>query len=498
MERVSLGALRRSVLQQLPYELFAKRHPHLGDKSREPLKSLLYDADPEVAAEWEEHASGVRPIVHHRLLQLLEDFLKIKVSNGSALERSFYAEMTPSQLLTRLLQRRPLAFLNPDDEWVLRSREQGFGGWETIGTSEDGTWGEGGSLRLASLLSYDEVALSALVSVAVPTHFVNAGSRTNSGRPDAAGSFERRGVYVGCVGARFEREGVMEWAHLMVTPEQNTPAKGYGPPPEDGASAAMASPEARQRRLLLRAWANFYGRTHLPTHEEALQRRAADPGAYLLIPGGVGGASCLLDIELYKARIRAVAEPFLLDANRRAREANARAYVHVVGLGLGAWMVDQRQGAYIVDAYADVLAAHPMPHIGVVDFSWFPEDVRACGGAGHNERFVPAAGAAAAAASAAAPTIVFSRRNPADRLPPPAPNEPPWLLVAMYAWDGNSYPGNEFWLGLWSASGDPAAACCSTITLLQNPDVNPTRLSGDAAVVYGPGETVGSLPRARA
>ena len=38
-----------------------------------------------------------------------------------------------------------------------------------------------------------------------------------------------------------------------------------------------------------------------------------------------------------------VIEPFLIDANERAAKANKRAYVHAVGLGLGVWMVHQRQ-----------------------------------------------------------------------------------------------------------------------------------------------------------
>merc|ERR1712071_465860 len=62
--------------------------------------------------------------------------------------------------------------------------------------------------------------------------------------------------------------------------------------------------------------------------------------------------------------------------------------------------------------------------------------------------------------------VVFSRRNPGE---PVAGDE---LLVAMYAWDGNAFPGNEFWDGHLDNSGDPAAACCSAIAILQNPDLN--------------------------
>ena len=43
----------------------------------------------------------------------------------------------------------------------------------------------------------------------------------------------------------------------------------------------------------------------------------------------------------------------------------------------------------------------------------------------------------------------------------------------MFAWDGNAYIGNEYWDGMLSASGDPAAASCSFIPELLNPDINP-------------------------
>ena len=78
---------------------------------------------------------------------------------------------------------------------------------------------------------YDEMALSALLSMCSPCVFVNNGSRENQGRlAKDASSYERYGVYVGQVGARFEQKRLMEARHMVVTPTQNTIANGYGPP----------------------------------------------------------------------------------------------------------------------------------------------------------------------------------------------------------------------------------------------------------------------------
>ena len=52
--------------------------------------------------------------------------------------------------------------------------------------------------------------------------------------------------------------------------------------------------------------------------------------------------------------------------------------------------------------------------------------------------------------------IRISKRDPADKLTGADSDK---LLVAMFAWDGNSYVGNEYWGGSLSASGSEFACC---------------------------------------
>lgn len=400
------------------------------------------------AREVEEHAAGVRPVLHAGVVPLIRAFLEVKGELGSPAEQAVYAGMDEVGFVSRLLAKRPLAFLNAFDRYLLRDGTSGIGGFELVG----GRY-ERPPLTLEDLLSYDEMAISALIGVSVPTHFISAGSRNNRAVPGEPGSFEPRGVYVGLVGARFEKPGRMEWQHVLVTPGQNTPANGYGPDADPAAAATR----------LCRAWAAFYGREHLPCYAEA----AADAsGRYLPTEGG------LFDTELYTRRIRASVEVFLREADQRAAASGQRAYAHAVGLGLGVWQLHPRQIGLTVEVYADALREVALPHLADVDFSWFG-GVNACGGVRDGETF---------ASGPNRVTIHFSQRDPAARLRGADAGK---LLVAMYAWDSNAFPGNEYWLGSLSASGDPAAACCSNLPELQNPDVNP-RVSGPYALTFGP------------
>ena len=77
--------------------------------------------------------------------------------------------------------------------------------------------------------------------------------------------------------------------------------------------------------------------------------------------------------------------------------------------------------------------------------------------------------------------IDYGRRAPAEYLDEPFEQ---CLTVAMYAWDSNSFPGNEYYHGMLSASGDPAAASCSTISFVQNSEINEENITGKNTGVY--------------
>ena len=84
--------------------------------------------------------------------------------------------------------------------------------------------------------------------------------------------------------------------------------------------------------------------------------------------------------------------------------------------------------------------------------------------------------------------IHFSRRDPFDKLNGDEAAEK--LIVASWAYDGNSFIGNEYWDNALTASGDPAAACCSQIAELLNPSINSMMSGANLHVALGDGRIV--------
>ena len=238
----------------------------------------------------------------------------------------------------------------------------------------------------------------------------------------------------------------------------------------------------------LSIWAKFYGIEYFPTVEEVQEEMKKGSKDYLEIPSF--RTVEYFNIRVFKERIRMSVEPFFFEAQQRAQTEKKSAVVRLVGIGLGVWMVTEEQTEWILDSVFDVVSSNDFPLICDIDFTWFPGPYKTCGGKSHGEFLSDKSGNKI--------RVLFTKNDPAQVL-----SDKNKLLVSSYAWDGNSLPGNEYWLGSLAASGgsicffifylflhlliiflDPAAACCSLIPTLQNPHINP-HLNGKTSLFFG-------------
>lgn len=362
----------------------------------------------------EKDAKGTTIIAHRGFPKLVQDFLSHKLLHGSEVEKTLYKSLSWREEISRLIEKRSLVFFLNTDYTVLQNGQHipnAAKDWDVVGTSKEQL---NSRLRLQDNLSYDEMMLSALIGISGSSYFINDGNRYNRAKPGLKGTFEERGVIIGLVGARFEREDRMESTYIL-------------PPVE----------KPRMHPELLQIWQKFLKvdpiGTNLTFHESA-----------------------------YQARIRISAEVLLWEANRRASEAGKKAYVYIVGLGLGVWQEKEIQSQLYVDVFFQLMKEHipQLTNLATVEFAWIevPETTK--------KKIIETMDKHGI-------EVLFSKRNPAAKLQGKKAEQ---LLVLSYAWDSNSFPGNEYWVNELDSSGDPAAACMSTISELHNPILNPRLL----------------------
>lgn len=389
-------------------------------------------ADPEAtSSQIFKDALQTRVILHRKVELLIEEFLDVKRTFGTAIEKNLYKIMTVQKFIQRLIVKRPLTFLSSSDYTVGRDGQEIQGAkqkWPLVGTET-----EQAPLLLKDYLSYDEIAISALIGVSSPTYFINSGSRYNASKQGEQGTYTERGVYVGLVGARFEIPNQMESRFLLADSKHCSPRRGYG----------YHNPPSTHDEAVLQMWARFY---------EIKDQKSEVYGFPVVdIP-----SRPTLRPDLYKRRIAVTVETFLLEAEERGKDAGMSVHAFIVGLGLGVWQYHSEQKTLYLDVIIEVIRRLNFSHVDVVEVSWVAQDYN-----GDTILIVPGVDAYKDV------MVVFTKQDPAVK------REGNRLLVASYAWDGNAFPGNEFWIGTLEASGDPAAVCCSTIGELQNPYINP-------------------------
>ncbi|KAJ3098299.1 hypothetical protein HDU97_004150 [Phlyctochytrium planicorne] len=472
---------------------FFAKHPAPVATNR--LETLLNDTpDAPLSAEAAESMiKGSHILSHDAIFRIaLPRFIRHKQQHGTSIEKSIYEHMTPELLVQRLITKRPLAFYGKGDKTLLRNGDvpkKPASQWKLVGSAtyepgskkrrdiiKESAGKEGPNIFNRDYLSYHEMQISALIGASVPTRFINAGERKNHGIPGEPQTFIEDGIYVGLVGPRFNGPNdCMESEYLLVTKDFSTEQNGFGPDGPD------LNPEAADRLSILaelfESQDDKSTRKHFPTFAQVqayIEKNPTTP-RYLQVSD-----TQYINMAAYKSRIALTAKTLLLEANARAKlpasslginpidntfatttaTSSILARVIIVGFGLGVWKRTPHQLEPFITSILSTIETTPLPNVGEIIFSWIAD--------APSTRTIQSA-------SGNTIRIEFSQGNPADK-----PEEPlvvdgverQRILVASYAWDGNSYPGNEYWFGQKSGSGDSAAACCSMISELMNPEIN--------------------------
>ena len=401
--------------------------------------------------------SFVHPAMHLEVARLMENFIQYKRVHGDMYEKDVYKTINSVEdLVTRCLSKRPMCFYGAED-YGLKKR-----GDYKLPRNFDNPLDD-----LENYINYDEMLVSALISVHSITPFINDGNRVNRGNPTDNTKHAKVGLYSALVGCRFEKSQHMEIQHMVIGPVQNTEANGYG------SLADITQPKTK----LLRIWANFYGIDCFPTFFEASQ----SPAIYSPVKDYNGKIKAYFNKDVYIKRMKYMFYPFLKEADAYAASCGANGLVRMTGIGMGVWVLNgfqEGQTILFMEALRQALLMGSFPHISRMEIAkWIWKDIPDNLGFSNKEgtqfKWNDSDGRVIDVVN------VSGSIEPASPLPPGK-----WALATCYAWDSNSYPGNEYWDGALAASGDPAAACCSTIAELQNIDINPSLLDQDKIKLY--------------
>ena len=291
--------------------------------------------------------------------------------------------------------------------------------------------------------------ISALLATCSPTAVINSGSRHNKGVEGSKDAFVDRAFIVGLVGPRLHRLNVMEAQDLRILPQQNIQGSFYGPQSED---------------TMGKLFAKFYDLNHFPLYEEVDRLFKGEQVEGFKREQFVKGQHGeYFNKAVYEERVRISAELLLVEADRRAAREGKKAYVHIVGLGLGVWKLLSNQNTWYVDVFGKCLQRLELPNVSDIDFSWI--GVNSVCGVENGQKIKNV-------------LVHFSQRDPYENVD----KQDEKIIVSSWAYDGNSYPGNEYWVGSLWTSGDPAAACSTQVPELHNPLIN-RKMSGSNAHV---------------
>jgi hypothetical protein len=250
----------------------------------------------------------------------------------------------------------------------------------------------------------------------------------------------------------------MEYKTLVVGSYQNSNDKYYGKPNVNLVGDGL------QNKLFLDMWAGvLMGEDYLPDFETASDPKYSSNFIKMTRTSSSGGNNTqeYLNVSAYKKRIRLSLEPYIAYAEYTFRKRNmTNCRINISGIGLGVWAIDKAvQTKLFIDTVIEIINGMKLIGIKEIGFPWFSETYNSL----------------TSIKDRSGNDIVIQQGrfeyNETDSILNEEWRSKP--TASSYAWDGNSFPGNEYYVGDLSSSMDPAAACSSLIADIQNTIVNP-------------------------
>lgn len=402
-----------------------------------------------------EMAETTRPFIAKEIWDLLEQFMSF-MKNLPDLEgenyRAVYSNMTAAGLVKRLLTKRPIVFLNSTDENILRenplSLRSGKDKWNNVARNLE--YVQAGWPYLQEYISYDEMTLSALVNMSTPTYFVSDGSLRNAFE-EPRSPYILQGILCGLIGARLEKNGFME--HRFVFPR-------------DKNNLTFDDVHLADGFWINNVYSKAFPEGKIPT----LDNIKNNPDLYRDIY--VNG----INVVYLKKRLSLSVIPFIEEAANRGFEKTQKIIASVPSIGAGVWrgIVDTKT---ILNLIVTTVLEYLDNNFDIEKLSYLEAMFLPVVDNDLYSKYSPQKQIKSVRANATSIEVKFDgkvlmifnqRRFVAQTLPEQFRSS---LVVAGYAWDGNSYPGNEYWIGSFG-SFDPQAILCSLLGQFQNPEVN--------------------------
>ena len=370
-------------------------------------------------------ANKVKP--QNRLSQALPQIIDKSLKETSLIVTEEYitavqkmGEHSPRKYIKDIHKKRVPVFYTAEDKTL------------TYGSTNNNTVPYGITANLVEM-TYKQAMVNAFVGISCYTTFINSGSRNNKGIfAHNDGSFYKNGYLIGLTGSRFENPNEME--SIYCKNNFNT-YKNLSDP-----------------------YKNFLDSFNISLTFENIDRQ--------------------IDSNNYKIRMKDTYYLLIREAIRIGNHVAGEQksiILQIPGLGLGAWANGQRtlltQLSYevIVEILTSLSTSERdlFKYIRFNSHIWYLSEQQDTQINGIQlvypvkDQFIGFAEKLKNDSSKLIKSPDFNITDGASD-----------ILVSSFAWDSVSYVGNEYYIGEYNTSDDPAAACCSKILELGNPIIN--------------------------